>query len=119
MLGTCLEAACQDKKERDNREQYLKAQIESRKAAELLLSLRIEQLQEQVQQKRKENQNLVERVEMMLMWAPSPPEIVQIRKLIVYPEEWDGNIWGDPDNSKPKENYCPFQILLYMKPDPL
>ncbi|GAB0207483.1 hypothetical protein GRJ2_003214000 [Grus japonensis] len=36
---------------------------------------------------------------MMLMRAPHPPNPVQIRKLIVSPEDRDGDIWGDPDDS--------------------
>lgn len=35
----------------------------------------------------------------MFMWALHPPDIVQIRILIVSPEEWDGNR-DDPDDSK-------------------
>ena len=54
----------------------------------------------------------------MLMRAPHPSDILQIRKLIVFPEEWDGNIWGDPDDSEPGEDdYFP-QISLNMKLDP-
>lgn len=44
-----------------------------------------------------------EKVEVMFMQGPPVPDIVQIRKLIVFPEEWDRNIWGDPDNSEPGE----------------
>ena len=45
-----------------------------------------------------------EKVKMTLMRAPHSPHIVQIRKLIVSPEEWDRNIWRDPDDSKPGED---------------
>ena len=41
---------------------------------------------------------------MMLIQAPRPPNIVQIRKLIVSPEDWDGDTWGDPDDSEPEGN---------------
>lgn len=35
----------------------------------------------------------------MLMQAPKPPDIVQIRKLILSPKDWDGNIWNNSDNN--------------------
>ena len=35
---------------------------------------------------------------MMLMWATHLPNPVQIKKLIVSPEDWDDDIWGDPDD---------------------
>lgn len=38
-----------------------------------------------------------EKIEMMIMWAPHPPNPMQIRKLIASPEDWDGDICGDPD----------------------
>lgn len=33
------------------------------------------------------------------MWAPHPPDILQIRKLVVSPEEWDANIWSEYSDS--------------------
>lgn len=48
---------------------------------------------------------LGEKVEIILMWASNPPDIVKIRKLIVSPEEWDGNIWGDSHDNEPREVY--------------
>lgn len=35
------------------------------------------------------------------MWTSNPSDIVQNRKLNVFSEEWDGNIWGNSDNKKP------------------
>lgn len=32
----------------------------------------------------------------MLLWVPHLSNPMQIRKLIVSPEDWDGDIWGDP-----------------------
>lgn len=54
MLGTCLEAACQNRKNHNRERQNLREEIEGRKAAELLLSLQIEQPQKQLQEKKKE-----------------------------------------------------------------
>lgn len=34
----------------------------------------------------------------MFMWAPHSPNPMQIRKPRVPPEDWDGDIWGDPDD---------------------
>ncbi|KAJ7419234.1 hypothetical protein WISP_55110 [Willisornis vidua] len=76
----------------------LREEIEDRKAAEFLLFLQIEKLQKQVQEEKKKTQNLEEKIEMMLMWAPHSPNPMQIRKLMVPPQDWDGNIWGDPGN---------------------
>jgi len=45
MLGTCLEAAYQDRKNKNKRKQDIKEEIEGRKAAELISSLKIQQLQ--------------------------------------------------------------------------
>ncbi|KAM9591119.1 uncharacterized protein ACIBXB_006056 [Morphnus guianensis] len=101
MLSTCLEAAYQF---RIKREKDLKEEMEGRKTTELLLSLKTEQLQKQLKEEKEKKQKLEERVEMMLMQAPHPPDIAQIRKLIVSPEEWDGNIWGDPDNDYVKQD---------------
>lgn len=41
----------------------------------------------------------------MLLQAPHPPSMVHIRKLIVSPEDWDSDIWGDPNDSEPEEDY--------------
>lgn len=41
---------------------------------------------------------------MMLRQAPCPPDIVQIRKLIASPEDWDGDIWGDAGDGEPDED---------------
>lgn len=40
----------------------------------------------------------------MLIQAPNPLDIVQIRKLIAFPEDWDGNTQGDPCSNRPGEN---------------
>ncbi|PKU30127.1 hypothetical protein llap_19569 [Limosa lapponica baueri] len=40
----------------------------------------------------------------MLMQAPHPPDIVQLRKLILSPEHWDRDIWGDPEDSELEED---------------
>ncbi|KAK4810621.1 hypothetical protein QYF61_007358 [Mycteria americana] len=104
MLGACLEAAHQERDNRNKKEQDLEKEIEGRKATELLLSLKIEQLQKQLQEEKEKRQKLGEKVEMMLIQAPRPPDIVQIRKLIVSPEDWDGDIWGDPDDSEPEDD---------------
>lgn len=47
-LSTCLEAAYQDRKNNNKREQNLNEEIEGRKEAELILYLITEQLQKQV-----------------------------------------------------------------------
>ncbi|KAK4819568.1 LOW QUALITY PROTEIN: hypothetical protein QYF61_007079 [Mycteria americana] len=106
-----LEAAHQERENRNKKEQDLEKEIEGRKATELLLSLKIEQLQKQLQEEKEKRQKLGEKVEMMLIQAlrpppppPPPPDIVQIRKLIVSPEDWDGDIWGDPDDSQPEDD---------------
>lgn len=104
MLGTCLEAACQYRKDQVKEKQELKTDIEGRKKPELLLSFEIEQMQRQLQEEKKGKQKLKEKVELMLTQAPNPPDIVQIRKLIASPEDWDGNIWGDPCNNIPGGN---------------
>lgn len=52
MLGNCLEAACQNRKNHNGERQDLRKEIEGRKAAELLLSLKIEQPQKQLQEKK-------------------------------------------------------------------
>lgn len=36
----------------------------------------------------------------MLVRAPDPPDIIQVRKLIIFPEEQDGDIRGDPNGRK-------------------
>lgn len=41
-----------------------------------------------------------EKVEMMLVRAPAPPDIIEIRKWIIFPEEQDGDIWDDPNDRK-------------------
>lgn len=41
---------------------------------------------------------------MMLIQVTCSPKIVQIRKLVVSPEDWDGDIWGDSDDSKLEED---------------
>uniref|UniRef100_A0A8C3KK66 Uncharacterized protein n=1 Tax=Calidris pygmaea TaxID=425635 RepID=A0A8C3KK66_9CHAR len=93
MLGTCLEAAYRDRED-------LKREIESRRANELLLYVGNKQLREQLQEQKEKMQKLEQKVEMMLIRASHAPDIVQIRKLIVSPEDWDGDIWGGPDDSK-------------------
>lgn len=44
----------------------------------------------------------------MLMEAPSQPDTVQIRKLIVSPELWDGNLWSDINDSNQAEVHSLF-----------
>lgn len=104
MLGTCLEAACQDRKNLNREKQDLRGEIRGRKAAELLLSLKIERLQKQLQEQKEKKQKLKEKVQMMLMQTSHPPDILQIRKLIASTEKQDGNTWGDPDHSKQGKN---------------
>lgn len=38
----------------------------------------------------------------MLLQITHSPKILQIRKVVVSPEDWDGDIWGDSDDSKPE-----------------
>lgn len=40
----------------------------------------------------------------MLVLAPRLPDVVQIRKLTVSPEDWNGNVWGGPSDSEPEDN---------------
>lgn len=54
MSGTCLEAAHQDRKNHGREEQDLREETEGRKAAALFLSLKMEQLQKQLQEEKKE-----------------------------------------------------------------
>lgn len=37
---------------------------------------------------------------MILVKAPCPPDIIQISKLMVSPDVWDGDVWGDLDDSE-------------------
>lgn len=108
MLGTCLEAACQEGGETTSKIRDLQNEIEEHETTVLLLSIKIE-LQRQFQEAQLKERKLRERVEVMLMQAPRSPDIVQIRKLIVSPEEWDDNIWGDKSNDGLDEddNLCP------------
>lgn len=55
MLGSHLTAACQFMKNDTKREQDLKEEIEGRKAAELSLSLKIGQLQKQLEEEKEKN----------------------------------------------------------------
>lgn len=50
-LGTCLEAAYQDSKNNNKRVLYLQEELELLKATELILSLKMEQLQNQLKGK--------------------------------------------------------------------
>jgi len=63
---------------------------------------------------------LEEKVKMVLMWSPHPLTPMQIRKLIVSPEAWDDDIWGDPDDYDEgnNDNHCSHQIPLHMRLDP-
>lgn len=79
-------------------------EIEGNKATELLLSLRAEQLQKQLQEAHFKTQRLGEPVEIILMQAPNPFNIVQTRKLVVSPKDWDGSIWGDSNNNSSDED---------------
>uniref|UniRef100_A0A8C3K6U7 Uncharacterized protein n=1 Tax=Calidris pygmaea TaxID=425635 RepID=A0A8C3K6U7_9CHAR len=101
MLGTCLEAAFRDREDR-------KREIESRRANELLLYVENKQLREQLQEQKEKMQKFEQKVEMMLIQAPQPPDIVQIRKLIVSPEDWDGDIWGGPSDNKLEDDVPSF-----------
>ncbi|KAK4806361.1 hypothetical protein QYF61_016211 [Mycteria americana] len=58
----------------------------------------MEQLQKQLQEEKEVTQKLEEKIEMMLMQAPHPPNAMQIRKLMVSPEDWDDEILGDPND---------------------
>ena len=104
MLGVCLEAACHEREKVNRKIQNLQDEITGHKSTNLLLSIKIEQLQQQLKESQLKQQKLGERVEMMLMQSPNPPDIVQIRKLIVSPEDWDGNIWSDTHNDDSDEN---------------
>lgn len=99
MLGTWLETAYQDSKNNNKTVLYLKEEIKLLKATELVLSMKMEQLQNQLKGEN-EKKKLEENIRFMFMQAFHPPDIVQVKKLIVSPEEWDGNIWDDPDGSK-------------------
>lgn len=61
--------------------------------------MKTEQLQSQLKEENEKKKKLEENIRFMFMWALHPPDIVQIRILIVSPEEWDGNR-DDPDDSK-------------------
>jgi len=52
MLSTGVEAACWDRKDNNRERQDLREETEGRKAAELLLSLHITQLQKQLQEEK-------------------------------------------------------------------
>ena len=56
---------------------------------------------------------------MIFMQAPHQSNPMQIRKLIVSPENWDGDIWGDPDDIMMREMITPCspQITLNMRLD--
>lgn len=56
------------------------------------MSLQTEPLQKQLQEEKEKNQKLEEKIEVMLMQAPHHHNSMQIRKLIVSPEEWDSDI---------------------------
>ncbi|GAB0205021.1 hypothetical protein GRJ2_002967700 [Grus japonensis] len=43
----------------------------------------------------------------MLMQSPKPPDIAQIKKLIVPSKDWDGNIWGDSNNNSSDDDNSP------------
>jgi len=70
----------------------------------LLLSLKIEQLQKQLQEEKYKRQKLGEKVEIMLKKASRPPDLLQIRKLTVAPEDWGEDIWGNPDDREPEDD---------------
>lgn len=60
---------------------------------------REKQQQKHLERKRRKKK-LGTNVEVMLVWAPDPTDIIQIRKLIIFPKEQDGDIWGDPNDRK-------------------
>lgn len=65
---------------------------------------------------RKEEKKICEkRSKWCLYRLPVPPNIAQIRKLIVSSEVWDGDIWGEPNDRKPEDNPGSPQNLLNMK----
>lgn len=74
MLGTWLEAAYQDSKNNSKRVLYLKEEIKLLKATELILSLKMEQLQNQLKKKMRKKK-LEENIRFMFMWAFHPPDI--------------------------------------------
>lgn len=65
-------------------------EVEGGKTTELLLSVRIEQLQKQLQEVNIKIQKLRECVEIMLMQALKPLDIVHIRKPMVSPKSGMG-----------------------------
>lgn len=67
MLGTCSEAAYQGRRETNSKMKDMQNETEGRKATELLLSLRTEQLQKQLQEAHLKTQKLGEHAEVMLM----------------------------------------------------
>lgn len=42
----------------------------------------------------------------MITWAPNPPppDPVKICKLIIFLEDWDGDIWKEPDQELSEES---------------
>lgn len=97
MLGTCLEAACHYKKHKEKEMRMLQDEVEQRKRQEMLLSLWIEQLQKHLGEEKEKQKRVEDKLELIITWAPNPPDPVKICKLIVSLENWDRDMWGDPD----------------------
>uniref|UniRef100_A0A8C6YPD6 Uncharacterized protein n=1 Tax=Nothoprocta perdicaria TaxID=30464 RepID=A0A8C6YPD6_NOTPE len=95
ILGGCLIQAQKDYKVSEK----LKLDYQSKK-------LEIQHLQYELEKEKRRTQLLEQRIETMLMQAPRPPNMQQIRKLITNtePEDWDGDIWGDPDKEIEEES---------------
>ncbi|XP_074965396.1 uncharacterized protein LOC142064386 [Phalacrocorax aristotelis] len=104
MLGTCLEAICQYKECKEREMQMLQEEAEQRKQQEILLSLQIEQLMKELGEEKEKCRKAEDKLELMITQASNTPDPVKICKVIVSPEDWDGNIWEDPDEEFSKES---------------
>lgn len=97
MLGKCLEAACPYKKCKDKEIIMLQDEVDQTKQQEMLLPLQIEQLLKQLGEEKEKWKRVEDKQELMRTRVLSLPDPVKIHKLIVPLEDWDGHIWGDPD----------------------
>ena len=61
-----------------------------------MFSLTVEQLQKQLGEEKEKRRSLEDKLELMRIWASNPLDPVKICKLIISPEDWDGDIWEDP-----------------------
>lgn len=58
--------------------------------------MQIEQLQKALQGEKEKNTKSWKKMVLLSVLHSSNP--MRIRKLTVSPEDWDGDIWGDPDD---------------------